>query len=79
MRMVNMHEAKSQLSNLVEEALSGEEIFIARAGRPLVKLVPLQRDMGVRTPGRLRGQIVVSPDFDETPTDIIDSFEGTKP
>lgn len=76
MRTVNMHEAKTKLSSLVEAALAGEDVIIARAGTPLVKLVPVGRDTRPRQPGRFKGQIRMAPDFDQTPEDIIVAFEG---
>ena len=76
MRTVNMHEAKTKLSSLVEAALSGEEVVIARAGTPLVKLVPVGRDARPRKPGRFKGMIRMAPDFDQTPEAIIAAFEG---
>jgi prevent-host-death family protein len=64
MAQVNIHEAKTHLSRLVERAAGGEEIVIARAGKPAAKLVPY-RDL--RTPrrlGALRGRIWLAPDWD---------------
>ena len=75
MRTVNMHEAKTHLSALVEEALSGKDVVIARAGKPLVRLVPYQPEKMPRKPGRLKGQIELAPDFDETPEEVLDAFE----
>lgn len=62
---VNMHQAKSSLSRLVERALAGEEVVIARNGEPLVKLVPVEKKRERRVPGRMKGQIWIAPDFDE--------------
>lgn len=76
MHTVNMHEAKTKLSALVAEAIAGEEVIIAKAGTPLVKLVPLHLETKPRTPGRFKGQIIMAPDFDETPKEIIADFEG---
>ncbi|HEX16681.1 MAG TPA: type II toxin-antitoxin system prevent-host-death family antitoxin [Deltaproteobacteria bacterium] len=76
MRIVNMHEAKTHLSKLVEDALSGEEIILAKAGKPLVRLVPYEGRPKPRTPGRLKGRIRIAPDFDETPEEILSAFEG---
>ena len=76
MHTVNMHEAKTRLSALVKDALAGEEVVIAKAGQPLVKLVPLQQDLRPRQPGRYKGKIKIAADFDETPAEIIDAFEG---
>ena len=77
MKTVNMHEAKSQLSRLVEQALAGEEIIIAKAGRPMVRLLPVRLDEQPRVPGRLKGRIRLAADFDTTPDELIDGFEGT--
>ncbi|MBX3501618.1 MAG: type II toxin-antitoxin system Phd/YefM family antitoxin [Alphaproteobacteria bacterium] len=66
MRIVNMHDAKSQLSRLVEQAANGAPFIIARAGKPLVKVVPLSADDtgGRRRLGFLAGEIAVPDDFD---------------
>ena len=71
---VNMHEAKSQLSKLGELAWQGEDVVIAKAGKPYLNLVPYRESRKQRKPGRLKDQISVAPDFDETPQEIIDSF-----
>lgn len=76
MLTVNMHDAKTTLSKLVEQALAGEEVVIAKAGVPLVKLIPVQRIEAPRKPGRFKGQIVIAPDFDKTPEEIVSAFEG---
>lgn len=77
MKISNIHEAKSQLSKLIESALAGEEIIIAKAGKPLVKLVPYQEDREYRTPGGWEGQVIMSEDFnDELSTDILNMFAG---
>lgn len=70
-----MHEAKSQLSKLGELAWRGEEIVIAKAGKPYLELTP-RREKRVRTLGVLRGRIRIAPDFDETPPEVIEAFEG---
>ena len=63
---LNIHEAKTHLSRLVEQAANGEPFIIAKAGRPLVKVVPLEAPEGaqVRRLGFLQGQIAVPDDFD---------------
>jgi prevent-host-death family protein len=76
MHIVNMHEAKTKLSSLVEEALAGEDVIIAKAGTPLVKLIPVHRDTQPRKPGRFKGMIRMAADFDQTPEEIIAAFEG---
>jgi len=73
--VVNMHEAKTTLSRLVERALAGEEVIIARNGKPLVRLVPVAHKPQPRVPGRLKGQIWISPDFEFT-ADEIAEFEA---
>lgn len=70
-RIYNMHEAKTQLSRLVQLVLAGEEVLIGRAGEPVVKLVPCV-PLGARQPGSARGRIVVDPSFDEPlPDDVM--------
>ncbi len=63
--IVNMHQAKTSLSRLVERALAGEEVVIARDGEPLVRLVPVEKKREPRVPGRSKGRIWMAPDFDE--------------
>ena len=70
--LVNMHEAKSQLSKLGRLAWEGEEVVIARAGKPYLRLTPYKEPD--RRLGLLEGKIWIADDFDETPQDIIDSF-----
>jgi prevent-host-death family protein len=75
-RMLNLYEAKAQLSALVEEAAAGGEIIIAKAGRPRAKLVPL-RQATRRRPGRGRGKIWMAADFDAPlPGSILRAFSG---
>jgi prevent-host-death family protein len=69
--IVNMHEAKTRLSELVARALDGEEIVIARANTPLVRLTPIAPPARERELGRFRGQIHMADDFDEP---LPDSF-----
>lgn len=73
---VNMHQAKTSLSRLVERALAGEDIVIARNGKPLVKLVPVQQERKPRVPGRYKGKISIGPDFEFTDEEIAELFEG---
>jgi prevent-host-death family protein len=75
-KIVNMHEAKSTLSRLVERALKGDEIVVSKAGRPLVRLVPVARVANGRRPGRWKGRVSIARDFDTLPGDILDAFEG---
>jgi prevent-host-death family protein len=73
---VNMHRAKSTLSRLVERALSGEDVVIARNGEPLVRLVPVPKERKRRVPGRSKGKIWISPDFEFTDEEITELFEA---
>jgi prevent-host-death family protein len=73
---VNIHDAKTHLSRLVERAEHGEEIVISRAGHPVAKLVPLSRDARRSGRGSLRGKLVADPDWDaqETNEDVARQF-----
>jgi prevent-host-death family protein len=77
MQIVNIHEAKTQFSKLIEAALHGEEIVIAKAGKPTVRLVPIRTEKPARAPGSLKGKVRISDDFDAPlPTDILATFES---
>ena len=79
MQTVNIHAAKTHLSRLVDAAAAGEEILIARAGRPVARLVPLEATStrSRRRLGQLAGRIATPPDFDAPlPDEVLDSFEG---
>jgi prevent-host-death family protein len=78
MRIVNMHEAKTQLSRLVALAAKGEGFIIARAGKPLVKVVPLdpQETALPRRLGFLAGEIAVPDDFDRMGQDEVERQFG---
>jgi prevent-host-death family protein len=71
----NVLEAKTHLSRLIERVEAGEEVVIARAGRPVAGLVPYRTRTSPRTPGIWRGQVHRAPDFDEPNQEIIKSFE----
>lgn len=64
MRTVNIHAAKTHLSSLVEEAARGEEIVIAKAGRPVARLVALTERKKPRKPGSMKGMIRIGADFE---------------
>ena len=74
MEIANIHEAKSQLSKLVDHAMSGEEVIIARAGRPMVCLVPIRDDETPRIGGQWKGRVRIADDFDTLPDDIAAAF-----
>lgn len=77
MRQVNIHEAKTHLSRLVDDAVRGEEIVIAKAGRPVARLIGFDVDRPPRVPGLLKGKISVADDFDAPlPDEILQTFEG---
>jgi prevent-host-death family protein len=78
MKAVNIHQAKTHLSKLVEEAAKGEGFIIAKAGKPLVKVVPIDAPEAkeVRRIGFLEGQIAVPDDFDEFNEEIEKMFYG---
>lgn len=65
MSVVNIHEAKTQLSRLVDEAVRGGEVVIARANKPLVKLIPVEEARPPRRLGTAAGQVHIGDDFDE--------------
>ncbi|MCE3237206.1 MAG: Prevent host death protein Phd antitoxin [Gammaproteobacteria bacterium] len=78
MTIVNIHQAKTHFSKLVDAVMKGEEILIAKAGKPAAKLVPISfGKKPKRSPGALKGKIRISRDFDAPlPKDILDQFEG---
>lgn len=76
-RSVNIHEAKTHLSRLVDEVAQGAEIIIARAGRPVARLVPLQPSPEPKVLGLLEGKFDVPDDFDAPlPEDVLTAVEG---
>lgn len=75
-KLVNMHEAKSQLSRLVQEVLDGNRVRIARNGKPVVELKIIDDEVN-RVPGTMAGKIWVSEDFDDYTPDIQKLFEGS--
>lgn len=77
MQTVNIHDAKTQFSKLIEAVAHGEEIIIAKAGKPAAKLVPIQPQKTVRKPGALKGKMKIADDFDAPlPDDLLAAFEG---
>lgn len=77
MRTVNVHEAKTHLSRLLEAVEAGEEIVIARSGKPIARLVAVGRADQPRRPGALKGHLWIGDDFDAPlPEDIAAGFRG---
>lgn len=75
-----MHQAKSQLSRLVERAQKGEEVILARDGKPVARLVPIAPEaLQPRIPGGWEGRVRISDDFDELPPDLLAGFTGQAP
>jgi len=77
MQTVNIHEAKTQFSKLIEAVGLGKEIMIAKAGKPAAMLVPVPPQKNVRKPGAMKGKIRIANDFDAPlPDDLQAAFEG---
>ena len=75
----NLYEAKSSLSRLVDRAAGGEEIIIAKSGKPLARLGPLRQSVAQRKPGGWEGLVHIAEDFDEPlPPEILSAFEGQR-
>ncbi len=73
-KLINISQAKSSLSALIERASKGEVIVIGRAGRPVAKIVQFLSNSRPRKPGALKGKIQIAPDFDTLPDDIAEAF-----
>ncbi len=74
---INIHEAKTHLSKLLQRVIAGEEIVIAKAGKPVAKIVPIEQQTVTRRPGSAKGQVWVAPDFNAPlPDEILNAFEG---
>ena len=76
MPVVNIHEAKTHFSKLVDRAAAGEEIVIAKAGRPVARLGPLDNTREPRQLGGWTGRVRISDDFDAVDDEIAKLFEG---
>lgn len=75
----NISEAKAELSALVAEVQKGHEVILARAGKPVAKIVPYSPSRRSRKPGSMAGEIQIGPDFDSLPADIADAFGMNEP
>ena len=71
---INIHEAKAQLSSLIARAEAGEEIIIARANKPVVRLVPVAPANSQRRLGEAKGLVRMAADFDELPDEILSAY-----
>lgn len=75
----NISQAKAELSALIEEVQKGGEVILAKAGKPVAKLVAYRGPASPRTPGSMAGEIWIAPDFDTLPDDIADAFGMREP
>lgn len=78
MQLINIHEAKTNLSKLIERTLNGEDIVIAKAGKPVVRMVAYKEKLKPRKPGLWKGKVWVSDDFDEEDPEINKLFYDGK-
>lgn len=77
MHIVNIHEAKTNFSKLIDAVGQGEEVLIAKAGKPAARLVPVEPRKAERRPGSLKGRIEIADDFDAPlPESLLAAFEG---
>lgn len=73
---MNVHQAKTHLSRLLEDVAAGEEVVIARAGKPVARLVPAAEPLKERRAGTAAGKVTVTPDFDAPlPDEVLEAFE----
>lgn len=77
--MRNISQAKAELSALVAEVERGKEVILARAGKPVARIVPFAGSSRPRKPGSMKGKIWIAPDFDILPEDIADAFGMREP
>ena len=75
-KAVNVHEAKTHLSRLLERVEAGEEIVLARAGRPIARIVPYGARREPRRPGIWKGRVWIAPDFDAPLPGFEDAFDS---
>ncbi len=75
----NISQAKAELSALIEEVQKGNEVILAKAGKPVAKLIAYRGPAGPRKPGAMAGQIWIADDFDSLPVDMADAFGMLEP
>ena len=76
MKTINIHEAKTHLSQIIERVARGESVIIGKAGKPMAVLSPYKATQAPRKPGSMKGKIHVADDFDAVDDLIADLFEG---
>ena len=75
MKIVNIHEAKTHLSRLLEDVAGGEDVIIAKSGKPVARLIPFRPALEPRVPGSMKGKIWIADDFDAPlPPEILREF-----
>jgi len=74
MEITNISEAKAQLSALIEKVLSGQDVIIGKAGKPVARLIRYENNPQPRQPGALKGKIKIAADFDVLPDDVATAF-----
>ena len=74
MHIINVDEAKSSFSKLIEKVEYGEEVIITRSGKPVAKLIPYQTSKAPRTGGQWKGKVKIAAEFDSLPKDIANTF-----
>ncbi len=79
MKLRNISQAKAELSALVAEVQKGGVVILAKAGKPVARLVAYSGPAGPRTPGSMAGQIRIAPDFDTLPNDMEEAFGMREP
>lgn len=79
MMIRNIAEAKAELSALIAEVQKGREVILAKAGKPVAKLVPYRGAAAPRVPGSMAGKIRIAPDFDSLPEDMAEAFGMMEP
>ena len=79
MQMTNIHQAKTQLSKLIEQVIQGEEVVICKAGKPVAKLVRYEQNRERRQGGQWRGNVKIAADFDQLPEELTAAFRGERP
>jgi prevent-host-death family protein len=76
MQLVNVHQAKTHFSKLLDQVESGEEVVISRHGKPIAKISPIRGDLPSRQPGALKGRIWIADNFDEFDEELEKMFYG---
>lgn len=79
MSIYNIHQAKTHFSQLINQAMAGEEVIIARGNNPMIQLIPYKQELPPRKGGQLKGIMHIAEDFDAAlPKSLLDSFYGTE-